>query len=80
MVRATWPIYGEEGRVPDLLGSFVLVRIAERFFILTAAHVLDHLQTTKISLGLVAPSWASGANIHDERARPVVILTNLAPM
>lgn len=49
---AVRPIYGATGKGdPDHIGSSILLHLAEGHFLLTAAHVLDHNQSTSLYLG-----------------------------
>ena len=52
-LRATVPLYyeGDNGQ-PALLGSGVLLSLGGVRFLLTAGHVLDHLQTKQLSAGV----------------------------
>ena len=49
---AVRPIYGVKGQgTPDHIGSSILLHLDEGHFLLTAAHVLDHNQSTSLYLG-----------------------------
>ncbi len=52
-IDAVWPLYREGDRSPlEHLGSSVLLRAGEEWFLLSAAHVLNERRTRQVYLGL----------------------------
>jgi hypothetical protein len=52
LADCVWPVYTMRGRHPDAEGSSVLLRIREKSFLLTAAHVVDARANHRLVVGL----------------------------
>jgi hypothetical protein len=55
LAQATIPFWGFFEAGPDLIGSGTLIRIGDKSFVLTAAHVVDEIRTTPTHLSTGSP-------------------------